>query len=128
MGKSKTKKDRKLLSSTVKYLSFAPNSEIARSVIAGSNDSVVRAIANAALNAQQNESVRLTPAQRQLFATHKNDLEFLIDRNHSVQDKRKRILQKGGALPAVIIPLLASVLGTIGSSFISRAFGGRGEE
>ena len=122
MGKSKTVKKRKTVSSTVKYLSFAPNTEVARAVIAGADDNVVRAIANAALNAQQNPAVRLSPSNRELFRRYAPSFDILTSRDHSIAQKRRHILQKGGALP-IIVPILASVLGSLGSAFISRAFG-----
>ena len=127
MGKSKSKKEQKRLGSTIKYLSFAPNTEVARAVIAGADDKVVRAIANAALNAQQNPAVRLSPADRDLFRRNSHSFDYLASQKHSVKQKRKHILQKGGALP-LVIPILASVLGSLGSAFISRAFGGNKEE
>ena len=95
MGKSKSKKEQKRLGSTIKYLSFAPNTEVARAVIAGADDKVVRAIANAALNAQQNPAVRLSPADRDLFRRNSPQLRLSRESEALGQTEAKAHSPKG---------------------------------
>ena len=88
-------------------------------------EGVIRAISNAALNLQQNPDVTLDPATRDLFSTYSRSFGILTDRKISIENKRKHLTQKGGALP-FLGPLLGSALLSIGSGFISRIFN-RGE-
>ena len=82
-------------------------------------DGVIRAIANAALNFQQNPDVKLDLATRNLFFTYSRSFGILTDRKISIKNKRKHLTQMGGSLP-FLGPLLGSALLSIGSGFISR--------
>jgi hypothetical protein len=119
--RKKSERQKKVLKRTVKYLAVAPNSAIVREVLSSAPDAVIRSIANAALNAQQGD-VKLDPNSKALFRKYSRSFDILSDRNISVKNKRKHLLQKGGALP-IVVPLLATVLGSLGSAFISRVFG-----
>lgn len=124
MSKSKSKqrqKQLKVVKRTVKYLSHSPSNKITRAILSTAPTGVVRAIANAALNAQQNQEVKLSPAERNLFSTYSRSFDILTDANKTEEQKRKHLLQRGGALP-LVVPLLASVLGSLGSAVISRVF------
>jgi hypothetical protein len=115
-----TKKQKDTLKRTVKYLSVAPSTIIVREVLKSAPDSVIRSIANAALNAQQGD-VKLDPHTKSLFRNHSKSFEILTNRNIPINNKRQHLIQKGGALP-IVVPLLASVLGSLGSAVISRIF------
>ena len=65
-----------------------------------------------------------------LFRRHSKHIDILIERRHSLEFKRRFLssgggvcdhgkLQKGGALP-IVVPLLATVLGSLGGEFIFR--------
>ena len=120
-SKSKFSNERKSLKRTVKFLAHAPNPRIAKAILRQAHPGVVRAIANAALNAQRNPAVKLSPADRTLFAAYPRTFDILTDKHRKLEDKRKHLLQKGGAFP-IVIPLLASVLGSLGSAVISKVF------
>ena len=122
MPKTSNRKN-KVTKSTLKYLAFAPDNKVSRAVLSTAPDTVVRAIANAALNAQQNPSVVLSPDTRNLFQHYSKSFDLLTNRNTPIGQKRKHLLQKGGAFP-ILAPILASVLGSIGSGFISKLVGG----
>ena len=114
MGKSQIKLKRKshkqkLVKRTVKFLSVAPDSKVAKAVIQKAPDAIIRAISNAALNARQG-AVSVPPHLKTLFRHHNHYFDFLIDRKRPIALKRRLILQTGGALP-IIVPLLATVLG-----------------
>ena len=128
MSKSKSNKVRKELKKVkhiIKFLSHSPANKITKAILGDSPDGVIRAIANAALNLQQNPDVKLDPATRNLFSTYSRSFGILTDRKISIENKRKHLTQKGGALP-FLGPFLGSALISIGSGFISRIFN-RGE-
>jgi len=124
----------KAVKSTVKYLSRArPNIATVLSILNNAPDEVIEAISNAALNAREGD-VHLTPAQKALFRAHEESFNILTDRHSSIADKRRHLLarkrkntslQEGGAFPiaALVVPLLSTVLSSIGSAFISSRSG-----
>ena len=116
-----SKNKQKTLKSTIKFLANTPNEKVARVVLSQAPDQVVQAIANCALNAQRNPSVVLSPSTRNLFRTYSKSFELLTDRHRSIDQKRKHLTQKGGAFP-IVLPLLASALGSLGSAVISKLF------
>ena len=125
MGKSQIKlklksNKQKVVKRTVKFLSVAPDSKVAKAVLQKAPDAVIRAISNAALNARQG-AVAVPSHLKTLFRHHNHHFDVLIDRKRPIALKRRLILQTGGALP-IIVPLLATVLGSIGGEFISRLF------
>ena len=61
------------------------------------------------------------PQLKQVFKHHNHHFDYLIDRTRQIALKRRLVLQTGGALP-IIVPLLTTVLGSIGNEFISRLF------
>ena len=136
MGKGhKSLNQHKAVKRTVKFLAHPPDPVTVQAVLKSARDPVIRAIANAALNAREGD-VQLTPAQKRLFRAYDNTFDELCDRQLSIADKRRHLLSRpraasqeadhsGGALPiaALGVPMLASVLGSVGSSFISRLTG-----
>ena len=108
----------KVVKRTIKFLSVAPDLKIAKAVLQKAPKKVITAISNATLNARQG-AVDIPPHLIPLFRCHIKHFDYLVDRKKSIPSKRHLILQKGGALP-IIVPLLATVLGSIGGEFISR--------
>ena len=128
MSKSKSNKVRKELTNVkhiIKFLSHSPANKITKAILGDSSDGVILAIANAALNLQQNSDFKLDPATRNLFSTYSRSFGMLTDRKISIENKRKHLTPKGGALPFLGL-LLGLALISIGSGFISRIFN-RGE-
>ena len=126
----------KAVKCTVKFLAHAPDPVTVQAVLKSAPDPVIRLIANAALNAREGD-VRLSAAQKRLFRAYAHTLDVLCDQQLSIADKRRHLLsqgrttaqgadQSGGELPiaALGVPLLTSVLGSVGSTFISRVIGG----
>ena len=137
MGKGhKSLNQHKTVKRSVKFQAHAPDPVAVQAVLKSAPDPVIRAIANAALNARERD-VQLKPAQKRLFRVYVHTFDVLCDRQLSIANKRRHILsrcrpasqgtdqQLGGALPiaALVVPLLASVLGSVGSFFISRVTG-----
>ena len=122
----------KAVKRSVKFLAHAPDPVTVQAVLKSAPDPVIRAIANAARNAREGD-VQLRPAQKRLFRAYAHTFDVLCDRQLSIADKQRHLLSRarpalqvadhtGGARPiaALVVPLLASVLGSVGSSFISR--------
>ena len=103
---------------TIQFLSVAPDLEVVRAVIKKSPNAVFGAIFNWALNCGHG-AVHIPQHLIPLFIGHNNHFDYLVDRKTSIPSKRHLILQKGNALP-IIVPLLATVLGSIGGEFISK--------
>ena len=123
MGKGhKSLGQHKAVKRTVKFLAHAPDPSTVQEVLMRAPDFVIRAIANAALNAQEGD-VRLTPPQKRLFRAYAHTFDVLCDRQLSIADKRRHLLSRS-RLALQCGPLLASMLGSVGSTFISRVKGG----
>ena len=125
MGNSQSKlrqksNKRKVVKRTVKFLSVALNLEVAKAVLQKAPDAVIQAISNAAVNARQG-AVAVPPQLKPIFRNHTHHFDLLSDRRRPIASKRRLILQKGGAFP-IIVPLLATVLESIGGECISRLF------
>ena len=125
MGNSQSKlrkksNKRKVVKGTVKFLSVAPDLEVARAVLQKAPEAVIQAISNVAVNARQG-NVAVPPHLKPLFRHQNHHFDFLIDRRRPIEPKRRLILQMGGALP-LIVPLITTVYGKIGGEFNSRLF------
>ena len=81
------------------------------------------------MNARKGE-VQIPAHLKPLFREHSDHIDILIDRQQPLEFKRQLLIssggaadggkrQKGGALP-IVVPLLATVLGSLGVEFISR--------
>ena len=118
MGRGRPKQNSdKIVKRTIKYLAIAPDADIVQQTIQKAPKGVISAIANAALIAREGD-VTLSPSQLSLFRKHRHHFDILTDRQIPIDRKREILLQRGGALP-IIVPLLASVLGSLGAEFIS---------
>ena len=123
MGNAQSKFKRKsnkliVVKRYIKFLAVSPDLEVVRAVIKKAPKEVIAAISNAALNGRQG-AVHIPPHLIPLFQRHKHNFDYLVNRRKSIPSKRHLILQKGGALP-IVVPLLATVLGSLGEEFISR--------
>ena len=123
MGNTQSKFKRKsnklqVVKRYIKFLAVAPDLVVVRAVIKKAPKEVIAAISNAALNGRQG-AVHIPPHLIPLFQRHKHNFDYLVNRRKSIPSKRHLILQNSGALP-IVVPLLATVLGSLGGEFISR--------
>ena len=107
-----------LVKRTVKYLSVCSNPRAYNSVLKGAPDEVIKAICNAALNIEQGD-IRLSPAQRQLFAVHRKKISKITSRVGDLKGKRHIIQSQKGGFPFIPI-LIGTALGALGG----KLFGG----
>lgn len=100
----------------VKFLAVCKNPKILRIALERAPDKVIKVIANAALNALQGE-IPLSEVLKKKFRAKRKLFNILTTRKTSLKNKRRAILQKGGAIG--LIPLiLTAVLSTVGSALI----------
>ena len=107
------------------------NPVIVQTVLKSAPNRVIRAIANATLNAPKGD-VRFTSAQIRRFRAYALTSDVHCDRQLSIADKQRHLFSRGlfasqgayqsnSVLPiaALVVPLVGSVFGSVGSTFIS---------
>lgn len=104
---------------TVQYLSVCRDPKIRHLILQKSSDGVVKAICNAALNAERGD-VALTPQQKRLFSRHRKHISLLTARNVPLKKKRQALVQRGGFLQFLLPALLGPVISTIGNLLFNR--------
>jgi hypothetical protein len=83
---------------------------VVKAVMKGASPDLMKAISECSLNVLKG-NVRLTQAQKRRLCKHKQSLRLLAKKSTSTK-QRKKILQKGGFIGALLKPVL-SVLGGI---------------
>lgn len=84
-----------------------------KSMIKAADGDLVRCLCECALNILKG-NVRLTPPQKSKLTRHKHSLRQLASGKLKI-GKKKKILQKGGFLSALLAPLIPVVGGLLGS-------------
>jgi hypothetical protein len=108
---------------TIKYLATCTNPRAYTAVTRAAPAGVIADICNAALNVEQGD-VHLTPNQKALFRTHRDQIATLTSPRVSLARKRKLIeSQKGGFF--FIPALIGAALGAIGSKIVGALIGGQ---
>ena len=97
-NRKRTSKKPKVVKRTIKFLSVAPDSNVAKAVLQKAPAAVIRAIANAALKTRQG-AVAVPPHLKQLFRHNNHHFDYLIDRTRPIALKHRLVLETGGALP-----------------------------
>ena len=127
-GKSKKRKNQtKLIKRTIKFLAFGHDINVVCATLEKAPVGVIRGVCNAAVNARQGE-VQIPAHLKPLFRQHSDLIDILIDRQQPLEFNRQLLIsggaddgkrQNGGTLP-IVVPLLATVFGSLGGEFISR--------
>jgi hypothetical protein len=99
-----------LVKRTVKYLSVCSNPRAYNSVLRAAPDEVIKAICNAALNIEQGD-IRLSPAQRHLFAANRKTIAKITSRTGDLKSKRNIIQSQKGGFSFLPILLTAALCG-----------------
>ena len=112
-GSSRKTKKQQLVTQDIKLLARNANSDLNQNLIKHSPDDVVKAIANACLNASLGE-IHFTPKQQKLLVPYRESICKIATKGVPLPDRRKILEQEGGSL---FLPLiLSTVLGTLGSA------------
>jgi len=108
------------LKDTIKFLSFCQDKRIHKDILSRAPPNVIKRICDAALNAREGQVI-LSKKQKQLLARHRKTIEKLLEKSLPVERKRKVLVQQGGGIAAVIIPvILSAVLEALGSKLFKK--------
>ena len=103
----------------IKFLASCRDPIIHSTVIRRSPDTVLKQLCNAALNAERGD-VHFSPGQKELLRKYRKPISALTSKHLALPTKRRIILQKGGGIAAIVLPLILSgVLSSLGSSLFS---------
>ena len=95
--------------------------KVAKAIVKNAGSDLIKCVCECAMNALKG-NVPITGGQKRKLRRYKKDLRFLAGRSNSLA-RKKRVLQKGGILPALLAPLLGTVLPSIGGA-IGNLIGG----
>ena len=86
---------------------------LCKAIIQNAEPDLIKCLCECAMNILKG-NVSITPGQKRKLAHHKTHLRNLVKRQVSLS-KKKKVLQKGGFLPALLAPILGTVLPALGS-------------
>lgn len=89
-----------------------------KKVLKNANGDLIKAICECLLNVCRG-NVHLPARCLNRLKRHKSTWRKLIDKKHPLKKKKKLLIQKGGFLPAFLLPVLAS----LGSALVSKFAG-----
>ena len=108
------------LKDTIKFLSFCQDKRIHKDILSRAPPNVITRIYDAALNVREGQVI-LSKKQKQLLARHRKTIEKLLTKSVPVERKRRVLVQQGGGIAAVIIPvILSAVLEALGSKLFKK--------
>ncbi len=108
------------LKNTIKFLSFCQDKRIHKDILSRAPTNVIKRICDAALNAREGQVI-LSKKQKQVLARHRKTIEKLLQKSIPVEQKRRVLVQQGGGIAAVIIPvILSAVLEALGSKLFKK--------
>ena len=108
------------LKDTIKFLSFCQDKRIHKDILSRAPPNVIKRICDAALNAREGQVI-LSKKQKQILARHRKTIEKLLQKSIPVERKRRVLVQQGGGIAAVIIPvILSAVLEALGSKLFKK--------
>ena len=108
------------LKRAVKFLATCRDPVIFSTVLRRAPEGLLKQICNAALNAERGD-VQFTSGQKKILRRHRKFIAGLTSKNIKLSAKRRFVLQRGGGIAAIILPLILSgVLSSIGSSLFSK--------
>ena len=93
-----------------------------RALLKTADPGLVKCLCECALNVLKG-NVPLSSTHKNKLKHHKKDLRILAARGKPIS-KKKRILQKGGLLPALLAPLFGTILPALGGAIGNLLIGG----
>jgi hypothetical protein len=64
--------------------------------------------------------IPLTPKQRNSLKKYKKLIFTLVDKSVPISQKRQKLEQSGGFLPALVVPIIGAILGGLAHNAITR--------
>jgi len=108
------------LKDTIKFLSFCQDKRIHKDILSRAPPNVIKRICDAALNVREGQVI-LSKKQKQVLARHRKTIEKLLTKSVPLERKRRVLVQQGGGIAAVIIPvILSAVLEALGSKLFKK--------
>ena len=108
------------LKNTINFLSFCQDNQIHKDILNRAPINVIKSICNAALNCQAGP-VPLSKGQKQLLRRHRNIIKTLVQKDVPLERKRQVLIQHGGGIAALILPvILSTVLSALGSKLFKK--------
>ena len=84
---------------------------LCKAMLNAAEPELIQCLCECALNVLKG-NVSLHPGQKRKLMPYKEDLRFLASRSGALQ-KKKRVLQKGGLLPAVLGPIIGLIASSL---------------
>lgn len=81
---------------------------VCHAIIKGANKDLLQCLAECAYNILRG-NVALTPSQKKSLTKYKKQIRQVADKK-TILKRKRQIVQKGGFLPALLAPLLSSVI------------------
>ena len=104
----------------LKFLAVCPDRRVHKAILTHSSDQLLKRICNAALNAERGD-VRFSNPHKRILAEYRRPISILTNPAYPLCRKRKLLVQKGGGLAAIILPIILSgVLSTLGSTLFGK--------
>ena len=105
---------------TIKFLSFCQDPHIHKEILSRAPANVIKGICNSTLNCGCGD-IKLSGRQKRVLRPHRKFISGLINKEIPLEHKRKILVQHGGGIAAIILPIiLSSVLGTLGSALFKK--------
>jgi len=99
-----------LLLKTLKKAS--PN--LRKHILKKCNDDLIKCLCDICYNICAG-NCKLSPNQHRALIRHKNPIRDLANKKKSLKSKRRSMIQRGGFLPALLIPAISIISSIIGS-------------
>lgn len=87
-------------------------------ILRGCDNDLIRCLSDCCQNIIKG-NVPLNPSQTKALRRHRDTIRTVAKKRVALKDKRQLLLQKGGALPALLIPIL-SIASTILADIVTK--------
>ena len=85
------------------------NAKLRKAILEHADPELIQALCECAHNILQG-NVQMTPPEKTRLRKYKSKLRLIACKNVSVKQKRRKMQQTGGFLPALLAPLAANVI------------------
>ena len=107
----------KCLKHTIKFLSHCKDPKLSRYIISTSRGNLVKAIPNSAYNTLHGD-VKLSRTQKRKLVEARQIINFIVDKEKPIDQKRRVLSQEGGL--SILPIILSTVLTSLGSALFEN--------